>query len=388
MPALDEILQAQLQQRKDQQLYRQLVPTEILPDGYIRRNGKTYLNFSSNDYFGLSQHPDVIAAARDALSISGAGASALVTGYHPYLETLAANLAKAKNTEAALIFGSGYLANIGTISALVGKGDLILADKLCHACMVDGAQLSGATFRRFRHNDMEHLGQLLAERKQYRHCLILTETVFSMDGDCAPLAAIQKLAQRHDAWLMSDDAHGLGITDSSFPRKRESGANALKDSRLRGDDDVIQMGTLSKGLGAYGGYVCGSQTLVDYLVNTARSAIFTTALPPSIVAAADKALSILMSDTELGRAPLNHARHFTSLLGLPEAQSPIVPLVLGEAEQAIAASKQLAEEGFWVSAIRPPTVPASTSRLRFSFSALHKTVDIKRLVTAIRKNID
>ena len=353
MPSLDDILQPELDALSAKQRLRRRAICAA--DGaYILRDGKRYLSFSSNDYFGLSQQMQ---------GISGAGSSALVTGYSPELAALEGALAKAKGTQAALVFGSGYLANLGTISALMGKGDLILADKLAHACMLDGAALSGATLRRFKHNDVAHLETLLKQRGDYRRCLILTETIFSMDGDRAPLEELAALAKAHDAWLMTDDAHGLGVVGS--PQAH------------------IQMGTLSKGLGAYGGYVCGSQALIDYLLNHARSYIFTTALPPAVCAAASGALEVLMSDAELRAKPLALARQFTDALGLPEAQSPIVPLIIGADGDALAASRALSDAGFWVSAIRPPTVAEGTARLRFTFSALHREEHIKALTDFI-----
>lgn len=359
-------MRAELDALKDNQLFRELVATEHEQGATIRRNGRRYVSFSSNDYFGLSQHPAVLAAARDGARRAGAGASALVTGYHPGMVSLGRALAAYKGTQAALVFGNGYMANLGTISALAGKDDLILADKACHACMIDGAVLSGATFRRFRHNDPDHLRQLLAKRCDYRHCLIVSETVFSMDGDRAPLHALRELADTHDAWLLADDAHGLGVTE---------------------DNPVhIEIGTLSKGLGSYGGYVCGSQAVIDFLANRARSFMFTTALPPLVTAAAEQALALLHRDAALRRRPLEAARFFTQQTGLPEAQSPIVPLVIGEAGAALEASAQLAEAGFWVAAIRPPTVPPGTARLRFAFSALHEQRDIARLAETIRQH--
>ena len=254
---------------------------------------------------------------------------------------------------------------MGAIAALMGKGDLILADKLIHACMIDGAQLSGAQMKRFAHNDMAHLETLLkAHRKDYGDCLILTETVFSMDGDVAPIEQMMALARRYDAWVMSDDAHGLGIVPS-VPVD-------------------IQMGTLSKAAGVYGGYICGSRALIDYMVNQARSLIFTTALPPALLAASFVALQIMRSQPRLGAQALANARLFTACLGMDEARSHIVPIIIGDAARTIEASHILRDAGYWVSAIRPPTVPAGTSRLRFTFSALHQSHEIESLAECIR----
>lgn len=362
-PSLIEFCTAGLRARHEAHHYRALVPTRTLEGAMIERGGVRYINFGGNDYFGLSQHPEVVAAAGAALQINGAGGSALLSGYSLQAESLSHALAQAKGSEACVLFGSGYLANLGTITALVGKGDLILADKLAHACMIDAAQLSGATLRRFAHQDLVHLERLLAQRQDYRHCLIVTETVFSMDGDRTDLAAMRKLADAHDCWLLSDDAHGLGVMDDAAAH--------------------LRLGTLSKGLGAYGGYVCAPQAVCDWLINTARSLIFSTALPPSVLAGAQRALELLYSDAALRTRPLHHAQRVAAALGIADAQSPILPLILGDAEAALAASQKLAEAGFWVPAIRPPTVPQGRARLRFSFSALHTGTQINRLTEAL-----
>jgi len=250
------------------------------------------------------------------------------------------------------------------ISALAGKGDLILADKLSHACMLDGAWLSSAEVKRFAHNDMAHLERLLqAHRGEYTQCLILTETIFSMDGDAAPLDALYALAQRFDAWMMTDDAHGMGFKP---PYHAD-----------------IQMGTLSKAVGGYGGYVCGSRVLIDYLVNAARSLIFSTGLPPAVIAGNLAALQILRQEPERAEKALANARLFAERLGLARPDGPIVPLIIGEPEEALEAAEFIRKQGFYVSAIRPPTVPPHTARLRFAFSALHEEYDIERLTKAI-----
>lgn len=334
------------------------------------RNGRNYISFSCNDYLGLTHHPKVIAAAHAALDQygTGAGASRLVTGNNPLYHELEKALATCKGTEAALVFGSGYLANLGTIPALVGPGDLILADKLSHACMLDAARLSGATVLRFAHNNLDHCRLLLeSHRAEHHHCLILTETVFSMDGDCAPLQALRHLADTFDAWLMTDDAHGFGV----LPQ-------ALSPAH-------IQMGTLSKAVGNYGGYLCGSNLLITYLTTAARSLIFSTALPPATLAAALAAVQIIASEPERVAMPLRHARHFTNLLGLAPASSAIVPLLLKENEKALAASCLLEARGYLVAAIRPPTVPENTARLRFAFTSSHETADVEAIATIIKE---
>lgn len=374
MPALDDVLREKLLLLEARHARRELKETARLEGVKAIRGGKEYISFSCNDYLGLSHHREVVAAAIRATEKygAGAGASRLVTGNHALYDELEQAIAFYKGTESAVIFGSGYLANIGSIPALAGKNDLILADKLIHACMVDAGKLSGATAMRFAHNNMEHLRLLLENnRAEHQHCLILTETVFSMDGDRAPIQALKSLAAEFDAWLMSDDAHGMGVLPASH-----KGADKLPD---------IQMGTFSKAAGSYGGYVCGSKALTDYLKTAARSLVFSTGLPPAAIAASIAALKIIARDPELVARPLKHAHAFTSLLGLPPAMSAIVPVILKENEKALAASRLLEERGFLVAAIRPPTVPEGTARLRFAFSALHEPDHIEKIASLVKQ---
>ncbi|MGE0651962.1 MAG: 8-amino-7-oxononanoate synthase [Alphaproteobacteria bacterium] len=377
--SLDNFSRRKLDALAARNLTRRVRTTARGPGARATRDGTRMLAFCDNDYLGLSQHPAVIDAAAEATRRygAGAGASRLVTGSGPLYEALEARIARLKGTEAACVFGSGYLANIGIIPAFAGPRDLILGDELMHACMHAGAKLAGAATHLFRHNDVGDCERLL---KQHRSaagtCLILTEGVFSMDGDRAPVAALADLARRHDAWLLVDDAHALGVIGGG----RGSGIGA--DGTPLGID--FSMGTLSKAAGAYGGYVAASRSVTDYLVNRARSLIFTTGLPPGVLAAADAALKLIEEDKSLTALPLARARAFTAAIGLPEAQSAVVPLVLGDEERALAASAALEERGFLVTAIRPPTVPSGTSRLRFTFSAAHSEDDVAKLVAAVR----
>lgn len=369
MPELREYARGQLALAEEQSLRRRLVETERIGAGRVRRGDREYVSFSCNDYLGLAHHPEVIAAARAAVERygAGAGASRLVTGSHSLYAELESLLAAMKGAERALVFGSGYLANLGTIPALVGKGDLIVADRLCHACAWDGARLSGATVLRFDHNDVHHCGHLLdTQRGAHQRCLILTETVFSMDGDLGPIGGLAELAHDFDAWLMTDDAHGLGVVSSR-----------------RAD---VQMGTLSKAVGSVGGYVCGPAELIDWLGTRARSLMYSTGLPPSAVAAAAAALRIIDADAALRARPLANARHFTAALGWPAAASPIVPVFLGEAGRALAASSMLERHGLLVVAIRPPSVPPETARLRFAFSAMHAPEAIERAAALLQRH--
>lgn len=384
---LDEILTQKLQILEAKQQKRVIVPSLRYDGVLIERGGKELVSFSCNDYLGLSQHPLVLAASVDALLKygAGAGASRLVTGECPLYSELENLLAAHHKTQSACVFGSGYLANIGTIPALVGKNDLILADKLSHACIIDGARLSGANLLRFAHNNSAHCRMLLeANRGEYSNCLIITETVFSMDGDIAPLTELSALAQEYNAWLMTDSAHSL---DYCHPECNEGSLQRQDSSSLRslGMTNTIKMGTLSKAAGSYGGYVCGSKILVEYLKNAARSLVFSTGLSPASLAASIASLQIMQSEPELLQKPLQNARLFTQILGLPEAQSAIVPMIIGDNEKAVEASKILAENGFLVAAIRPPTVPENTARLRFTFSALHSRNQIEKLCAVIQK---
>lgn len=368
MSSLEEFAHNKLAELEAGSLRRRLVATARGNHAHAERDGRSLVSFSCNDYLGLSHDPRVIAAAQEALVRygAGAGASRLVTGNHPVLVALEERLAHHKGKEAALVFGSGYLANVGIAPALVGSGDLILADALSHSCLFAGSRLSGADVLRFHHNDVAHLEGLLVKRRaRAQNVLILTERVFSMDGDRAPLDDILALAQKHDAWTLVDDAHGLGVV--------EPGLRA-----------PLEMGTLSKTLGSYGGYLCASRAVIDLLTSRARSLVYTTALPPASAAAALAALDIVENEPERAARPLALARRFTSRLGLPEAQSPIVPVVIGEAQAALDLSAALEARGFLVVAIRPPTVPAGTARLRVAFSAAHQEEQVDALAKAVR----
>lgn len=383
--SLDAFANAKLAQLERASLRRHFVETrrEFWQDEgpIVVRDGRRLLSFSCNDYLNLSQHPAVKAAAIAAIETygTGSGASRLVTGNHPLFALLEARLARFKGSEAAIVFGSGYLANLGIIPALAGEGDLILLDALAHACIFSGSRLSPAEIRIFRHNDVDHARKILKEeRARFRHVLLVTDGVFSMDGDLAPIAALAALCAEYDVWLMSDDAHGLGVLADG---KGSSFVDAAKA------DVPLQMGTLSKAIGGYGGYLCASAPVIELLKTRARTLLFATGLPPASVAAAIAALDIIESEPELTAKPLAKARAFAKHLGLSEAQSPIVPLVLGEAGLALAASKMLEDEGFLVVPIRPPTVPEGTARLRFAFCAGHSDDDVARLAKLVAERV-
>jgi 8-amino-7-oxononanoate synthase len=346
---------------------------------YVERNGRRLLSFSCNDYLNFTQNPQIKAAAIAAIERHGvgSGASRLVTGNHPLYAELEARLARLKGTEASCVFGSGFLANAGIIPALIGSDDLVLLDELSHACLWAGARLSRASVLSYRHNDVGHAADLLRQhRGRHPRALIATDGVFSMDGDLAPLVELGRLARHHDAWLLSDDAHGIGVVGGGRGSTFAGAAPA---------DVPLQMGTLSKAIGGYGGYLCASRPVIDLMANRARSLIYSTGLPPATVAAAIAALDLIARDPDLAARPLAKAKAFTRRAGLAEAQSPIVPIVIGGAAAALAASRRLEEDGFLVVAIRPPTVPQGTARLRLAFTAGHPDAEIERLADLVRE---
>ncbi len=360
MDSLDRFAADKLAELEAKQLRRVLHDDARLDGLWVERDGKRLLSFSCNDYLNLSHDPRVKQAAADAALRygAGAGASRLVTGNHPLVRALEERLARFKGTQAACVFGAGYLANTGMTPCLARDGDVVFIDELSHACLWAGAKLSGAEVRPFYHNDMEHLSDLLtAERRGFRHALILTDGVFSMDGDLAPIDQLSKLCAAHDAWLLVDDAHGLGVVGEG-----RGAAHAFGDTHVH-----LQMGTLSKSAGSFGGYVCASTAVIDLIKTRARTLIYSTGLPPASAAAALTALEIIESDPVLVAAPVAKARRFTRALNLPEAQSAIVPIIVGAPDVALKAARALEEQGFLVVPIRPPTVPEGTARLRFAF---------------------
>ncbi len=368
MTLLDEYCREELtalEAASQRRVLRQTHRTGVM----VEQDGKNYVSFSCNDYLGLSEHPQVIAAADAALKRygAGAGASRLVTGNHPLYAPLERAIAAQKHTEAALVFGSGYLANLGTIPALMGAPDIIFADKLVHACLLDGAQLSGATVKRFKHNDMGHLAALVAQhRPHFRHALILVDHVYSMDGDVAPLAELAEIAAQNHIWLMVDDAHGLGVVPSA----------------AQGVD--IWMGTLSKAAGAYGGYVAAKKSVIDLLVTRARSLVFSTGLPAATCAAALTALELIAAEPARGERAVALANRVCAAMGLPPTKTTILPIIMGDAERALAASEALKRHGILAVAIRPPTVPPATARLRLTFSSAHTDAQVEQLIAALR----
>lgn len=381
MSSLDRFAQNKIDDLKGRNLHRAMTET-LREDGiWVERGGRRLLSFSCNDYLNFTQHPAIKQAAQAAIEKYGAGsgASRLVTGNHPLYAELEARLAAMKQTEAACVFGSGYLANAGIIPVLSSPADLVIADELSHACLFAGAQLSRGKVVIFRHNDVDHLRTLLAEhRAAHPHVLIVTDGVFSMDGDLAPLAELNALADAYDAWLMSDDAHGLGVVGGG------------RGSSFNGNSHVpvpLQMGTLSKAVGAYGGYICASAPVIDLIRNRARTVVYSTGLPPSCVAASIAALDLIEREPAYAALPVQKAKAFTRRAQLPDAQSPIVPVIIGDEQAALDASRMLVDEGYLAAAIRPPSVPKGTARLRLTFTAQHPDDAIERLADIVRERV-
>jgi 8-amino-7-oxononanoate synthase len=356
----------------------------------VRLRGHTLINFSSNDYLNLAADPRLAAAAaRTARRYGcGAGSSPLVSGHLPPLRALERALADWEGTEAALVFSSGFVANLATISSLVGPDDVLFSDELNHASLIDGCRLARAQVRVYRHGDLDHLRELLAgwhgcDSRGTRRRLIVTDTVFSMDGDLAPLAELGDLAQRHDCLLLIDEAHATGVLG-----ERGRGLSEVLPPRCD-PERVVKVGTLSKALGTQGGFVCGSRRLVSWLVNHARPYVFSTALAPPSAAAARRAVGLIVEEPQPRRHLLDLAVRLREQLrdaGFQESNSrcQMVPVVIGESRTAMAVSGRLEERGLLVPAIRPPSVPPGTARLRISLTAGHTEEDVRRLVEALR----
>jgi 8-amino-7-oxononanoate synthase len=369
-------LKSELDQLHQAGLWRSLRSVTTAPTGRVLLDGRDVILLGSNNYLGLSVHPIVTEAAVTAARKYGTGASAsrLMSGNCDLYTELESKIAKVKETEAALVFGSGYLANIGTIPVLAGDGDLILSDALNHASLIDGCRLSHATKQIYRHCDIEHLESLLTQSTKFRRRLIVTDGVFSMDGDIAPLPEICALADRYDAMVMVDDAHSFGVLG-------EKGGGTVEHFGLE-NRGVIQMGTLSKAVGGLGGYVAGSADLINFLVNRARSFIFTTGLPPATLAAASAALDVIRSTPELRRRLSSNVLLLKNALlekgfELLPSETQILPLILGAADVASRFAEALLSHGVYAPAIRPPTVPEGTSRLRLSVIASHTPEDLE-----------
>jgi 8-amino-7-oxononanoate synthase len=380
--SMDDVLKSALIERRAQNLYRERKVVESPQGTEVIVDGKKYLNFCSNDYLGLANHPEIISAfktAADQFGV-GSGSSHLVCGHTSLHHQLEEKLAEFTGRSRALLFSTGYMANLGVVNALVGKNDFVFEDKLNHASLLDAGLLSGARFQRFLHNDIDNLRTRL-ERAEAGRKLICVDGVFSMDGDLAPLPELAQLAQQHDAWLMVDDAHGFGVLGAS-------GVGCAEHFYLDQNQLPILMGTLGKAAGTFGAFVAGSEALIETLIQFARTYIYTTALPAAVAAATLQSLEIIRRES-WRRERLNNLiarfRRGAQQLGLQlmQSQSAIQPLFVGEAEQALVLSEKLAARGLWIGAIRPPTVAAGTARLRITLSAAHTEAQVDYLLDAL-----
>ncbi|MCG3117521.1 MAG: 8-amino-7-oxononanoate synthase [Candidatus Manganitrophus sp. SA1] len=363
-------------------LLRTLVPIDSGQTTTLEQDGKIFLHFSSNNYLGLAGHPTLKSTAIRAIQDwgVGGGASRLVSGNSRLYFELETRIAKFKNTESALVFPSGYAANIGSIGALVQKQDLIFADRLCHASLIDGARLSKATLRVYRHKDTEQLAKLLRQKKKKEQTLIITDGVFSMDGDIAPLAEILRLAEEFDALIYLDDAHAIGVLGPN--------GRGTCDYFGLSSPRIIQMGTLSKALGSLGGFIATDRVFIEYLINKARPFIYTTALPPALLATALAGFDLIENDPEIRNRLwrlTSHVRTQINQMGFNTcgSETPIIPILIGPTETALTFSQKLVEEGIYIPAIRPPTVPDGTSRLRISLMATHTDEQIQVLLNSL-----
>ncbi|NOU25167.1 MAG: 8-amino-7-oxononanoate synthase [Methylotenera sp.] len=376
-------LQLALEKRKAEGLLRQRRLLDSPQAEHIVANNKPYLSFCSNDYLGLANRPELIATMQKAAGDSGvgSGASGLVTGHHRYHDDLEKQLAKFVNMPAALLFSTGYMANIGVLGVLVGRGDAIFADKLNHACLNDGGYYSLAEFNRFAHNDVAALEKLL-KVSTAKYKLIAVDAVFSMDGDIAPLAEYLALCEKYDAYLYVDDAHGFGVLG-------EHGQGSLNHLKLK-SPRIIMMATLGKAAGVAGSFVAGESVVIDYLIQTAKSYVYSTPAPPALSATLSASVKLIEEGDDLRTHLRSLIAYFKDNLHckkwqLLPSQTSIQPLLVGGNLEALALSEFLQNIGILVPAIRPPTVPVGTARLRISLSAAHSLDDIKQLISAIQQ---
>jgi 8-amino-7-oxononanoate synthase len=376
-----EALQLELDKRKAEGLLRQRRLLDSPQAEHIVTNEINFLSFCSNDYLGLANHPQLIASMQQAAGESGvgSGASNLITGHHRYHDSLEKQLAKFVNMPAALLFSTGYMANIGVLGALTGREDAIFADKLNHACLNDGGYYSLAEFHRFPHNDVEALEKLLKASKAKRK-LIAVDAVFSMDGDLAPLNAYLALCEQYDAYLYVDDAHGFGVLG-------EHGQGSLNHLGLK-SSRIVMMATLGKAAGVAGAFVAGEQVVIDYLIQTAKSYVYSTPAPPALSATLSASVKLIEQGDELRQhlytliETLKQHLKVTRWQLMP-SETAVQPLVVGTNHDALALSEYLQQKGILVPAIRPPTVPVNTARLRISLSAAHSVQDVVRLAETI-----
>jgi 8-amino-7-oxononanoate synthase len=379
---MDATLQAQLNQRREEHLYRTRLNVASGCSSTLSVGGRSLVNFCSNDYLGLASHPDISQALKQAADLygTGSGASHLVSGHSVVHHQLEEGLAEFTGRPRALLFSAGYLANIGAINALVGRRDLVLQDQLNHASLLDGGRLSQADFKRYKHVDITSLEQRLEQSSAARK-LIVSDGVFSMDGNLAPLPEISTLAKKHSAWLMVDDAHGVGVLG-------QQGGGLVEELNMTIEQVPVLVGTLGKSFGTFGAFVAGSEALIETLIQFSRSYTYTTALPPAIAAATLASLKIVREETwrrdKLAQLVRRFRRGAEQIgLQLAESNTPIQPVLINNDEKVMQVGQQLRTAGFLVGAIRPPTVPVGTGRLRITFSADHSEEQVDKLVAAL-----
>jgi len=377
-------LQAKLDELKQANLYRSRRVIGSAQGIYLQVEGRKVLNFCSNDYLGLASHPEVIASFKQAADKYGVGSGSahLVCGHGREHHALEDELADFTGRERALLFSTGYMANLGVITALMSKGDVIYQDRLNHASLLDGGLMSGARFKRYLHADVDNLQKKMQSGSPEQKAMIVTDGVFSMDGDFAPLDELSVLAQRQHAYLMVDDAHGFGVLGAN-------GAGLLEQYKLNQQQIPVLVGTLGKAFGTSGAFVAGSEALIETIIQQARSYIYTTALPPAIAAATRTSLHYVQQDSWRRDKLKMLVQRFQAGarqigLALMPSESAIQPILLGDSLKAVQASDYLFAQGFWVSAIRPPTVPQGSARLRVTFSALHDEQHVDQLLSAFQ----
>ncbi|MBI4715473.1 MAG: 8-amino-7-oxononanoate synthase [Nitrospirae bacterium] len=381
---MEENFREENRRLRESGLFRELRRIDSTQGPRVTLRGKSYILLAPNNYLGLANHPQVVEAAREAAQNFGvgAGASRLVSGHMAVHERLEEAVAWLSGTETALLFNSGYAANLGLLPALAGRGDILYMDRLCHASLLDGALLSRARLVRYRHRDPEHLETLLAQGGAPKRRMIVTEGVFSMDGDIAPLPRLSELASRYGALLYVDDAHALGVLG-------KTGGGTAEHFGLQGRIPVL-MGTLGKALGGFGAFIACGTELKQYLINTARTLIYSTALPPPVAAAAFAAVKVLRESPHLRESLWNNRNYFWRGLrdmGFQtlESETPIIPVLIGDHRKTVRFSEILMEAGIFAPAIRPPTVPWGTSRIRTTVTASHTTKDLDDCLAAFRK---
>ena len=379
---MDATLQARLNLRREEHLYRTRLNVASGCSSTLSVEGRSLINFCSNDYLGLAGHPDISLALKQAADVygTGSGASHLVSGHSVVHHKLEEQLAEYTGRPRALLFSTGYMANIGAINALIGRRDLVLQDQLNHASLLDGGRLSQADFQRYKHVDMASLEQRLEQSSAERK-LIVTDGVFSMDGNLAPLREISRLAEKHSAWLMVDDAHGVGVLG-------QQGGGLVEELNMTVEQVPVLVGTLGKSFGTFGAFVAGSEALIETLIQFSRSYIYTTALPPAIAAATLASLKIVREESwrrdKLVQLVARFRRGAQQIgLQLAESNTPIQPVLINNDEKVMQVGQQLRAAGFLVGAIRPPTVPVGTGRLRITFSADHSEEQVDQLVAAL-----